>query len=50
MYIFRIDFNILLLTFKLRSGVALKYISDLLTPYVPCCDLRASPTDSELTI
>ena len=39
---FRIDFKILLLTFKAISGLAPPYIHDLLKPYVPHRSLRSS--------
>lgn len=38
---FRIDFKILLLTFKALHNLAPNYILDLLTPYVPNRNLRS---------
>ncbi len=39
---FGIDFKILLITVMARSGLTPRHISDLLTPYVPGCNLRSS--------
>ena len=39
---FRIDFKILLITFKARSGLAPSYIADILIPYEPARSLRSS--------
>ena len=39
---FRIDFKILLITFKARRGLAPSYITDMLTPYEPARSLRSS--------
>ena len=39
---FRIDFKILLTTFKALRGLAPSYISDMLTPYEPVRSLRSS--------
>ena len=38
---FRIDFKILLITFKARSGLAPSYITDILIPYEPARSLRS---------
>ena len=38
---FRIDFKILLITFKARMGLAPSYITDMLTPYEPARSLRS---------
>ena len=38
----RIDFTILLLTFKALHGLAPSYISDVLVAYEPLCSLRSS--------
>uniref|UniRef100_A0A3Q3FRJ7 Reverse transcriptase domain-containing protein n=1 Tax=Labrus bergylta TaxID=56723 RepID=A0A3Q3FRJ7_9LABR len=38
----RIDFKILLITFKARTGLAPSYITELLTPYEPARSLRSS--------
>ena len=39
---FRIDFKILLMTFKALQGLAPSYISDMLKPYRPARSLRSS--------
>jgi hypothetical protein len=39
---FRIEYKILLLTFKSMNGLAPAYLSDLLMPYVPARSLRSS--------
>ena len=39
---FRIDFKILLMTFKAVHGLSPSYISDLLVPYTPVRNLRSS--------
>ena len=39
---FRIDFKILLITFKARQGLAPEYITDMLTPYEPARSLRSA--------
>ena len=39
---YRINFKILLFTYKARLGQAPAYICDLLSPYVPTRDLRSS--------
>ncbi len=41
-FFFRINFKILLITFKARRGLAPPYISDLLSPYEPGHRLRSS--------
>ena len=38
----RIDYKILLITFKARRGQALEYITDMLTPYQPVHSLRTA--------
>ena len=40
--IYRIDFKILLLTFKALNGLAPQYLSELVQPYVPVRQLRSS--------
>ena len=40
--VFRIDFKILLITFKAQKGLAPLYISELLPPYDPPCGLRSA--------
>lgn len=45
---FRVDFKILLLTFKALHGLAPSYLTDLLKPYVPDRNLRSS--DSALLV
>jgi len=39
---YRIEFKILLITYKALNNLAPSYIRDLLTPYVPSCQLRSS--------
>jgi len=39
---FRIDFKILLITFKAFMGLAPSYMSKMLIPYEPHCSLRSS--------
>ncbi|KAF7662560.1 hypothetical protein LDENG_00232550, partial [Lucifuga dentata] len=39
---FRSEFKILLITFKALLGLALSYITEMLTPYEPVCSLRSS--------
>ena len=39
---FRIDFKVLLLTFKALNGLAPQYLSDLLKPHKPVRPLRSS--------
>ena len=39
---FRIDFKILLITFKAHQGLAPSYITESMTPYVPSRSLRSS--------
>ncbi|KAF7662068.1 hypothetical protein LDENG_00246030 [Lucifuga dentata] len=39
---FRIEFKILLITFKALLGLAPSYITEMLTPYEPVCSLRSS--------
>ena len=39
---FRIDFKILLITFKARLGLAPSYVTEMLTPYEPVRSLRSS--------
>ncbi len=41
---FRVDFKILMLTYKALHGLAPQYLSDLLIPYTPTRDLRSSET------
>ena len=38
----RINFKILLFTYKIINGLALMYLSELLAPYVPRRDLRSA--------
>ncbi len=45
---FRIDFKILMLTYKALHGLALHYLSQLLSVYTPSRDLRSS--DSGLLV
>ena len=44
---FRIDFQILLMIFKARSGLAPSYITDILIPYEPARSLRSSAGPSK---
>lgn len=39
---FKVDFKILLITFKAHRGLAPIYIAETLTPYKPVCSLRSS--------
>lgn len=39
---FRVDFKILMLTYKALHGLTPLYITELLTPYTPVRDLRSS--------
>ncbi len=39
---FRIDFKILMLTYKALNNLAPQYLSELLTPYTPTCVLHSS--------
>ncbi len=41
---FRVDFKILMLTYKALHGLAPQYLSELLIPYTPTRDLRSSET------
>ncbi len=41
---FRVDFKILMLTYKVLHGLAPQYLSELLIPYAPKRDLRSSET------
>lgn len=41
---FRVDFKILMLTYKSLHGLALPYLSELLIPYTPVRELRSSKT------
>ena len=39
---FRVDFKVLLISFKAQRGLAPSYISELLSPYDPPCGLRSA--------
>ncbi len=39
---YRVDFKILMLTYKALHGLTPQYLVDLLTPYTPSCNLGSS--------
>lgn len=39
---FRVDFKILMLTYKALNGLAPQYLSELLIPYIPARNLRSA--------